>query len=187
MLYPAVELAVALLWVVVYATWGLTFTAAVFGVLAPVSVALVAIDVQHHRLPHRIVLPSLAIVLVLCAIAWLVGERETWWSAVVGLSAMGGFYATLWFVYPKGMGFGDVTTACLLGFAAGFLGYPTLAVAAIAGPLLGGVMVMVIAIARGVTRGVAIPYGPALLGGAWIGFLGGPLIWSAYVKVLGVS
>ena len=186
-LYPAVELSVAILWVAVYATFGLTATAAVFAYLAPVCVALFVIDLQAHRLPHRIVVPSYAVVAILTTIAWVLGERTTWWSALVGLVAMGGFYGLLWLIYPKGMGFGDVTTAGLLGFAAGFLSYSHLAVAAIAGPLVGGVVVLALALARKLRKGQAVPYGPALIGGAWIGYLWAPAIAAWYLGIVGLA
>lgn len=186
-LYPAVELIVAAMCVGVVAMWGLSITSLMLVIVAVSSVALFVIDIQHRRLPHRIVLPTAVIAMVLAVAAWLAGERATWWSALVGLIAMGGFYGALWFLYPRGMGFGDVTTGAMLGFVAGFLGYPQLAVGAIAGPLVGGVVVIALAVARRVRRGQPIPYGPALITGAWIGFLAGPQIVEAYLGLLGLA
>jgi leader peptidase (prepilin peptidase)/N-methyltransferase len=186
-LYPVVEASVAILCVASAWKWGASVTTLLFCVLATATVALVVIDIKHRRLPHRIVLPTIGIVAVLAIAAWLLGERQSWWSALLGAVALGGFYAVLWFVYPKGMGFGDVTTAVLIGFAAGFLGYPELAVAAIAGPLVGGVVVIILALAGKAKRGVAVPYGPALLAGGWLGILAGPAIAAGYLGVLGVS
>lgn len=180
------ELAVALLWLGSYAVFGLSWTAAVLGVMAVVTVALVTIDIRYSRLPHRIVLPTYGIVAPLMIIAWLVGERETWLMAGAGCLLMGGLYGVLWFIYPKGMGFGDVTTAGLLGLVGGFLGVQHLAVAAIAGPLVGGLVVLGLLGARKLTRGQAVPYGPALIAGAWIGYLGGPAIASGYLDLMGL-
>jgi leader peptidase (prepilin peptidase)/N-methyltransferase len=158
-----------------------------FTVLAVVTVALFVIDIRHHRLPHRIVLPSMGIVAALAIAAWFAEERATWATALIGVVAMGGFYGLFWLIYPKGMGFGDVTTACLLGFAAGFLGLQELAVAAIAGPLVGGVIVLMLAATRRLRRGLAIPYGPALISGAWIGILWGAGIAHAYLRAVGLA
>ena len=85
------------------------------------------------------------------------------------------------------MGFGDVTTAGFLGLTAGFLGLDVLAVAAIAGPLVGGLVVIVLIAAGRAGRGSAIPYGPPLLLGAWIGFLAGQYLADTYLQLLGVS
>ncbi len=185
--YPLVEGAVALLWLAVYLVHGIGFTALLLAYLAPVSVALTVIDVRHHRLPHRIVLPSYAVTVAIMACAWTSGESASWWTALIGLVALGGFYGLLWFIYPKGMGFGDVTTAGLLGLALGFLGLENLAVGAIAGPLVGGLMVIALATVRKAGRGTRIPYGPALLTGAWIGLLAGSELAAGYLRILGVQ
>lgn len=182
--YPAMELAVGLLWLLVYAVYGISWTSAILAYLAVVTVALVAIDLVHKRLPHRIVLPSYGVVGVLMAISWITGERDSWATAAIGLAVMGGFYALLWFIYPRGMGFGDVTTAGLLGVTAGYLGLEVLAVSAIAGPLVGGLTVLILLALRKVQRGEAIPYGPAMIVGAWLGYLWGADIASWYVGVL---
>lgn len=185
-LYPVVEIVVAALCVLGYGRWGISITTAMICVMAVATTALFVIDIRHRRLPHRIVLPTLAIAAVLAVAAWLAGERATWWSAIIGLMAVGGFYGALWLVYPRGMGFGDVTTGALVGWVAGFLGYQELAVAAIAGPLVGGVMVVGLAVFGRLRRGQAVPYGPALLAGAWIGFLAGPQLAEVYLGLLGM-
>ncbi len=185
--YPVVEVAVAALCLVAYGMWGFSATTVLFMFLAVVSVALTAIDVEHHRLPHRLVLPSYGIAAGIMVVAWIAGERQSWWSALVGLGALGGFYGVMWFVYPKGMGFGDVTTAGLLGMVAGFLGLPTLAVGALMGPLLGGLMVLVLAVSVGVKKGTPVPFGPALIAGAWVGYVWGDPLWRAYLGLSGVS
>lgn len=185
--YPAVESAVALMWLAIYLQWGVSFSALLLAYMAPVSVALVVIDARVHRLPHRIVLPSFLVVAGIALVAWWSGESQSWWTALVGLAAMGGFYGLLWFVYPRGMGFGDVTTASLLGVVLGFLSLQHLAVGAIAGPLLGGVLVIAMAAARRASRKARIPYGPALVGGAWVGVLAGPTIAAGYLSLLGIA
>ncbi len=185
--YPLVEVLVAALWVAVYLEWGLSVTTLAFAYLAVVSVALVFIDLDVKRLPFSLVLPSYAVMAVLLGIEIALGEGGNWWMLFVGAGILGGFYGGLWLVYPQGMGFGDVVAAGLLGLAAGFLGWGPLAVAAIAGPLLGGVVVVVGLISGRLKRKSAVPYGPMLIAGAWLGFLGGDAISSAYLGMLGVG
>ncbi|WNM28838.1 prepilin peptidase [Demequina capsici] len=184
--YPLVEALVAALWVAVYLMWGISVTSLVFAYLAVISVALVFIDLDVRRLPFSIVLPSYGVVAVLLAIALLLGEGGAWWMPLAGMGVLGGFYGLLWVVYPAGMGLGDVVAAGLLGLAAGFLGWPVLAVAAIAGPLLGGIVVAVGVLSGRLGRKTAVPYGPMLITGAWIGFLAGEAISNAYLGMLGV-
>lgn len=185
--YPLMELAVAGLCALSAWRWGLTLEAAMLVILAPVSAALVVIDVQRRRLPHALVLPSLAVVGAVAVAHGIMGGGTQWWVPLAGAGAIGGFYGLLWLVYPRGLGFGDVTTGALIGGAAGVLGWAQVAVAAISGPLLGGVLVLVLAMGGRARRGTAIPYGPALIAGGWLGFLAGDIITEAYLRALGVS
>ena len=185
-LYPAMEVATAALWLAVWWRYGLTWTAALLAVFAAASVALTVIDVIHHRLPHAVVRTTAILVVVLALAVWITGEQGPWWRALAGAGILGGFYGVLWVVYPKGMGFGDVTTATLGGGVLGLLGWTPLMVGAIAGPLLGGVIVAVGLAAKRTSWGKAIPYGPALLGGVWVGILAGEAIGAAYLGMLGL-
>lgn len=185
--YPVVEVLVASLVVASLLVYGISLSLLMLTYLAVVTVALAFIDLDVRRLPHEIVLPSLAIVAALVVVGDVVFHEGSALRALVGLGAMGGFYALLWLIYPKGMGFGDVTTAALLGLVMGFFGWAHLAVGAISGPLLGGVAVVFGLASRRLSRGSAIPYGPFLIAGAWLGVLAGPLIADAYLNLLGLE
>ncbi|WP_062213720.1 prepilin peptidase [Demequina oxidasica] len=180
--YPLVELIVAAMFALVALQFGLSILAVLLAYLVVISVALVAIDLEHQRLPDKLVLPSIVVSAVaLLAYTWVEGE---WWilaRAILGALILGGFYFAMWFAYPKGLGFGDVKTGVLFGLVLGALGWSTLAVGAIAGPLLGAVGA-VIAIARHRSvKGVRLAYGPALIGGAWVGILAGDAIAQWYI------
>lgn len=182
--YPLVEALVAGLFVAVYLIHGFSLLAAALAVLAVVSVALVFIDLDVRRLPDSLVLPMYPVAaLLLSADAWAAGEWGNLWRAGLGLLIMGGFYGLLWLCYPAGLGRGDVKTAGLLGLAAGYLGWAHLAVGMIAGPLLGGVAVMIGLATGRLTRKSMVPYGPALIVGAWLGYLVGPGIADAYLAL----
>ncbi|MGX7680783.1 hypothetical protein ACSMXN_18000 [Jatrophihabitans sp. DSM 45814] len=96
--------------------------------------------------------------------------------AAIGGIALFSFYYLLMFVYPAGMGYGDVKLAGLIGGLLGYLSYSTLLVGAFSGFLLGGIVgVGVMASGRG-DRKTAIPFGPFMIGGALLAiFLGAPL------------
>ena len=183
--YPLVELLVAGLFLGVYLAWGLTLLALGFAYLAVISVALVFIDLDVKRLPNSLVLPSYAILgVILTAHAATHGAWSDLGRAGIGLAAWGGFYGLAWFIYPKGMGFGDVKTAGLLGMAAGYLGYAELAVGGFLGPMLGGVAVIAGLILGRLRRDSQVPYGPALIVAAWAGYLAGPAIGDIYLKLI---
>ncbi len=186
--YPVVESLVAGLVVASYLLFGLSLLAVAFVYLGVVSVALVFIDIDVQRLPNSLVLPSYPVVAALLVADAAVGND---WGALgrsgAGLGILGGFYGLLWLAYPTGLGFGDVRTAGLLGIAVGYLGWDSLAVGAIAGPIAGGLVVLVgLAIGR-VHRKSRIPYGPALIGGMWLGAIAGQAIADWYVGLIALG
>ena len=182
--YPAVELLVALLWVGIAAVFGATILALALAYLACITVALVFIDLDVQRLPDSLVLPSYVIVgALLVGDAAVTGEWSSLARAAAGIGILGGFYGLVWFVYPAGLGRGDVTAAGLVGMALGYLGWSELAVGAILGPILGGLAVVVGLASGALTRKSKVPYGPALLAGLWLGVLAGSAIGDWYVAL----
>jgi len=181
--YPLVEVVVAALFVAVAMVYGASVFALGLMYLAVVTVALAAIDLEHRRLPNSLTLPSyLVMAAVVVGQSWIGGD---WWMAgraLAGGLILGGFYFVMWFAYPKGMGFGDVKAAGMLGLALGAVGWGAIAVGSIAGPLIGGVAGVAVIIRTRRARGVAIPFGPWLIAGAWLGILAGDWIGHGYVE-----
>jgi leader peptidase (prepilin peptidase)/N-methyltransferase len=197
--YPLIELGTALFFVAVTlmllvpgmseASTGLAWwTLPAFLYLAAVSVALAAIDLDLKRLPDRIVLPSIAVGVVLLAIANF-GSGD-WWMlvrAVTGAAVLFLFYFALVMAYPRGMGFGDVKLAALLGLYLGWTGWDALIVGAFSAFLFGGLFSIGLLIFRTANRKTAIPFGPWMLLGAWIGILFGHTIATGYLRLFGLS
>jgi leader peptidase (prepilin peptidase)/N-methyltransferase len=155
--------------------------------LAAAGVALAAIDLDVHRLPNAIVLPSYPVVAVLLtAAAWWTGD---WWSlgrAAIGAAALFAFYLLLVLVYPAGMGWGDVKLAGVLGGVLAFLSWSALVIGAFAGFVFGAVVAVVVIATRRGTGKTALPFGPFMLLGVVTGVLFGAELASAYWGVLGV-
>jgi len=142
-----------------------------------IGVALAVIDLDCRRLPDAIVLPSYGVLAVLLA-ASAAGQRD-WWSlgrAGIGAAALFAFFFALAFIYPAGMGFGDVKLAGIIGGVLAYLSWAAVVVGAFAGFLLGAVVgVVVIAIRHG-DRKTAVPFGPFMIVGAQLGiFFAEPL------------
>jgi leader peptidase (prepilin peptidase)/N-methyltransferase len=175
--YPLVEAGTAVLFIAVTARFGLTLALPAYLYLAAVAVALAAIDLDVRRLPNAIVLPSYPVCALLLAPA--VAAHRDWSSAARGLAAMAvlwTFYFALAFVYPGGMGFGDVKLAGLLGLYLGWLGWSSVLIGAFAGFLLGGLAGVALLVTGRARAKTAIPFGPPMLAGAMLAlFAAGPV------------
>nr|WP_206686593.1 A24 family peptidase [Microbacterium invictum] len=153
--------------------------------LASISIALTMIDLDTRRLPNVIVLPSYIVLAALFALACLLGVPwEALLRAAIGGLALFAFYFLLRVVKPGGMGGGDVKLAGVLGAALGWIGWGALVVGAFAAFLIGGVVGLALMATRKATRKSAIPFGPYMVAGAWVGVLSGEAIARWYVGML---
>jgi leader peptidase (prepilin peptidase)/N-methyltransferase len=156
--------------------------------LAAISIVLALIDLDTHRLPDAIVLPSYVVgVVLLGAAGILTGDWSALLTAAIGGAGLFVLYLVLALVYPGGMGFGDVKLAGVLGLFLGYLGWGPLVVGSFGAFVLGGFFSLVLVAARRARRGSGIPFGPWMVAGAWLGIFAGPPIWNAYLALLGLA
>jgi leader peptidase (prepilin peptidase)/N-methyltransferase len=149
--------------------------------LGVAGVALAYIDWRTRLLPTRLIAPSYAIVLALALLASaMTGDWAASVRALLGWLVAGGLFFVLWFVYPKGMGYGDVRLSGVLGIALGWLGWAELVVGVYAGFLLGALGGGLLALLRVVDRR-RYPFGPFMLVGAVVGVLTGPAFSAWYL------
>lgn len=186
--YPLVELSTSALFAAAALLTGWSWLLPAVLYLVAVGVALALIDLDVHRLPDAIVLPSYPVALVLLALAsWSPGSASDWSAlvrAVVGGVVLFVVYMVLLVVYPSGMGFGDVKLAGLLGLYLGWFGWAELVVGWFAAFLLGGVFAVALLLSRRADRKTGIPFGPWMLMGAGIGIASGEAVWAAYASLL---
>ena len=182
--YPLVELGTALLFALVAARLGPSASLPAFLYLCAVSVALAAIDLETQRLPNVLTLPSYLVGGGLLAVAAAVdGDVGRLLRAVEGMVALYAFYFVICYATAgKGMGFGDVKLAGLLGLYLGWLGWPELLVGAFAAHLLGGVVAVWLLARGGASRKTRVPFGPFLVAGALVALLVGSPIAHAWLQ-----
>ncbi|HLT15507.1 MAG TPA: A24 family peptidase [Acidimicrobiales bacterium] len=139
--------------------------------LGAALVAVTVIDLQLLRIPDRVTFPTLAVSVPLVAAVSL--RYDGGEAFVGGLIGMVTYFVALLvphLVYPKGMGFGDVKLALLMGLHLGWLGWePEHPVAGpvshvLYGLMLGCVLGVVFGIGHQVVtrRRGEFPFGPAL-------------------------
>lgn len=141
--------------------------------LVPVSVALAVVDWRTRLLPTRVIAPAYVVTVALVLACWvLTRETDDLVRAGYGWLVAGGLFFVLWFVHPRGLGYGDVRLAGLLGIALGQLGWAQLAVGVYGAFLLGGVGGGLLSLLRVVERR-AFPFGPFMLVAALVGVVAG--------------
>jgi leader peptidase (prepilin peptidase)/N-methyltransferase len=155
---------------------------------AAITIALAVIDLDTHRLPNAIVLPSYGVLGGLLAIAAIVtGDVESAARAAAGAGILFAGYLLLALISPRGMGMGDVKLAGVIGLMLGWFGWSALAVGTLAAFLLGALVGVGLIIARRASRTTGIPFGPWMLGGAWVGIMLGEPMARGYLALFGLE
>ncbi|WP_426592049.1 prepilin peptidase [Cellulomonas sp. McL0617] len=186
--YPLVEAGTGVLFALTAWFTGPSWVLPALLYLAAISVALALIDLETHRLPDAIVLPSYGVALALLALAsWNPGGEADWTAlgrALIGGVAMFLVYFLLVLVYPRGMGFGDVKLAGVLGLYLGWFGWGALAIGWFSAFLLGGIFSLALVVLGRAGRKSGIPFGPWMLLGAAVGIVAGEPVWSWYLSIM---
>jgi leader peptidase (prepilin peptidase) / N-methyltransferase len=134
---------------------------------AGAAVVLAQVDLAVHRLPDRVVFPSIAVVTT----AWLADAVVLGtWDALLRavLAGLVAFVAAVVaaLVSPGGMGFGDVKLLGLLGVLLGWFGWSVLALGVILGFVVGALGTVVLLVLRRAGWRSEVALGPSLLLGA---------------------
>ena len=182
--YPLIEAITALLFVLARFEFGVTMRAVTFAAFFWVLVVLCVIDLEHKLLPNRVVYPAFVAGWALLAITAVVeGDPMRLTGAAYGALIFGGFFTLVAFIYPAGMGGGDMKLAFVLGTFLGFLRSPGLVLLGmflsfLSGGL-GGLLVMGLG---GGGRKTQIPFGPFLALGTVLAVLVGDPLLDAYLS-----
>jgi leader peptidase (prepilin peptidase)/N-methyltransferase len=173
--YPIVEAGTGLLCALVVIVKGAEAEAIIGIVLVFILVPVTLIDLDTTTIPNKITYPGFVVGVILVAV--LLGTDELV-ESLIASAAAGGFLFVAWFLYPRGMGLGDVKLAFVMGIYLGKAVAPAMFVAFIAGALVGGVIIARMGVAQG--RKAGIPFGPWLALGGVVGLLAGDEIVDWY-------
>ena len=174
-LYPAVELATALLIAGCVLDFGFTGRTLVASLFCAVLVAVTATDLTHRIIPNRIVLPAFVVAL---AVQTAIDPSPEWALGALGAS---GFLFVAVLAYPAGMGMGDVKLALVMGAALG----KTVAVALMLGMFFALVPAVYLLARHGAAaRKMGIPFGPFLALGSVVALFFGEQILESYLALL---
>ena len=136
--------------------------------MVAVTSILIVTDLDHFRIPNRILYPGTAACFALLVLGVALDPGQG--SIFRALAGAGIYFGLLFLVFAaargEGFGFGDVKLAALLGLFTAFDNYRVLAWALIITAVLGASPAVVL-LAMGQGRKTSIPYGPPLILGAW--------------------
>jgi len=198
--YPLVELAVGLLWLGSYLSYGLSFTAVRVAVLATVLLGIAITDAKHYLIPDGFTAFGLVWVVVTAIVAMFFPGSSPFAdapSALIGACTGAGAVAIAgWLgelvLKKEAMGFGDVTLMAVVGGAVGpSRALMTIFLAALLATVLFLGIVYPIAWLRARRREAEfeppqVPFGVFLAPAAMIALLWGDSLLSWYRRSMGL-
>lgn len=168
--YPIVEAGTALLFVATVPVVGIRWVLPAYLWFGAVTAVLVLTDLDHHRIPNRILYPGVLVGgALLAAGALLEGSPAAFLRALGGGAAFFLLLLGIALVARGGFGFGDVKLGVLLGMFLAYLSWAALVAGVFLGFLAGGLAAIALLVAGRKGRKDPIPFGPAMVLGAWIG------------------
>lgn len=125
--YPAVELLVALGWMLTVLAFGPTLTALRVAVFGTVMLGIAVTDLKHYLIPDGFTVFGFIFVLATSILAFVIGDVSPFadpWGALIGACTGAGAIAIVgWLgeamLKREAMGFGDVTLMAVVGGALG--------------------------------------------------------------------
>jgi leader peptidase (prepilin peptidase) / N-methyltransferase len=135
---------------------------------------IVLTDLELRLIPNKVLIVSAVAGVALAAALDLSSLPER----AIAATAAGGLLFAVALAYPRGMGLGDVKLAAVMGLYLGRAVAPALLIAFAAGALVG---LALIARDGAAARKRAIPFGPFLALGGFVGLLAGEEIVSWYL------
>ena len=183
--YPIVEFLTGVIFILVYAMFGLSLTPfglAIFILRLILYSTLICIFVIDLKL--RIIPDELIIIITVIAIIMRFIEGSLGWEAVLsGLSLFLIFLVLYILTRGRGMGMGDVKYALVMGF---FLGFPKVVIGFYTA-FLTGALVSIILILRGKKRfGQTIAFGPFLVFATVVADIWGNTLWVYFQRIIGI-
>jgi leader peptidase (prepilin peptidase)/N-methyltransferase len=168
--YPLVEALTGVLFVLTVLVVGVGWVLPAYLWFAAVTMVLVLTDLDHKRIPNRILYPGTAVGVVLLGLgAAFEGALDDLGRGLLGASTYFAGLFLLALIARGGFGFGDVKLAFLLGLFSAFRGWEHLIVGVFLAFFIGGLVALALLVTRKRGRKDALPFGPSLIFGAWIG------------------
>lgn len=156
-----VELSTAALFVFLFWHYGISWHLGIVAFYCCLFTVLLIIDFEHNVLPNKIVFTGMAIALSLALTAEFIPSinQPGLKSAAIGGAIGFGLLCLPALISRRGMGWGDVKLAGLIGLVTGF---PLILLAMFLAMVTGGLTASILLLLKVKRRGDMIPFGPFL-------------------------
>jgi leader peptidase (prepilin peptidase)/N-methyltransferase len=181
--YPFVEAGTAALFGATAAVIGAVWVLPAYLWFAALTFVLSLVDLEHKRLPNRILYPGTVVGVALLGAGAAVDGSLGGIPRAFGGGA--GYFALLLLVALAargGFGMGDVKLAFVLGVFTAFRSWEALGVAVFGAFALGGVASILLLLLGRARRKDTIPFGPWLVLGSWVAIVAGDAIADWYLS-----
>jgi len=188
--FMAVEALTGALFTAVYVKYGLEVEFVLLATAVSLMVVVALIDLEHGIIPNKIILPSLAVLIILSPFWTELGlsrsflGNDNFGGTLINsiLTGLGSFLVFLGIamIYPNGMGGGDVKLGGVIGL---LVGYPGALIALWLAVVSAGVIAIGLVVMGKLGRKDTMPFGPFLSLGAVVALLAGSDITSWYNDV----
>jgi leader peptidase (prepilin peptidase)/N-methyltransferase len=181
--YPSVEACTGGLFAATYLVIGPVWVLPAYLLFVATTVVLVLTDLDHKRIPNRILYPAtVAALVLLTAGAAADGSIGSVPRALAGGGVFFGLLLMIALLARGGFGMGDVKLSFLLGTILAFQSWDTLWSGIFLAFMTGGLVSLLLLITKRKGRKDAIPFGPPLIFGAWIALVWGQQLVDWYLS-----
>jgi len=179
--YPLVESLTALIFVMTYLKYGLTYDFGVFALFGALLIAIAFIDIDHLIIPDSMVI----IGLLPGFFTWFTGEGTILTTQFMGFVGLGAIFWAIRYVgalafKKEAMGLGDVKFAAMAGWVLGWdIGIVSMFMAFLTATLLFTILIP----AKIIDRKQQVPFGPFICVGIWLGLIWGRDVIDWYLNM----
>ncbi len=186
--YPIVEGLTALLFVLDYWKFGLSWEALIIAVIIALAISVATYDLLHYEIPDILsyigIFFALSLIFYRLYLSGEVGNLTAYINYGYSVAIAAGFLGLLVIVSrEKWMGKGDILLGVLMGL---LLPFPQILVGLFFAFIIGSIAGLILIGVNSKTMKDAIPFGPFLLTGALIGLFWGQNLVDFYLKYLGI-
>lgn len=184
--YPLIELLNSLVYLLLFAHFGLSLEFGFYAVLASTLIVVSIIDYYHQLIPNKLVIFTLITGIIYRLTTYFVLDEsliEILKQSILGFLIGGGFYLLIFIVSNGNMGGGDIKLMAALGV---WLGTLDTVLAIFLTFMIGAVISVFLLATKIKSRKDAIPFGPFIIIGSFLTILYKTEILDLYFKMLGL-